>query len=401
MSNGTRLPLPNRAGYASAHVPPEDRQREIGSRVDGATGPVQGPNMLDNGEETPLPRQAPANRLNRQDETPTFRTDRQDKNKTKTKRVIRKTKAHIKIASLNMRGVGSNQALDPNNKWNTISYLMRDKKIGVLALQETHLDEDATEALHRTYGKRLQIFHTADPTNPTQRAGVAIVINKQIANVKGIKTKEIKPGRALLLEIPWHGTLKLHILAIYAPNSLKENAKFWNDISEKWDEERLTSPDLILGDFNLIEDMIDRLPAHTDDPDATAELMSLKQRFQMIDGWRNFNETKRGYTYTQDAINSHSRIDCIYITERLKDHSSDWLIKHTSVPTDHRLVTTTIIDRKSPYIGPGRWDMLRFLLKDKSFMKDIIKMGAAVNKNVSKATQMYHTQANNPQKIFP
>lgn len=135
--------------------------------------------------------------------------------------IKRKTRAHLKVASLNMRGAGSQAPLDPNNKWNALSYMIRDHKIGVLALQETHLTDEAVENLHRTYGERLQIYHSSAPDHPSQRAGVALVVNKAVSNVKEIKTTVIIPGRALMLQIPWHATLKPRILAVYAPNSPK------------------------------------------------------------------------------------------------------------------------------------------------------------------------------------
>jgi hypothetical protein len=44
------------------------------------------------------------------------------------------TRATLKIASLNMRG-------RDKDKWNHINQLMRDNRIGILAVQEAHLDE--------------------------------------------------------------------------------------------------------------------------------------------------------------------------------------------------------------------------------------------------------------------
>lgn len=82
----------------------------------------------------------------------------------------KKTKASIKIATLNMRG-------RETDKWNHINQMMRDRKIGVMAIQETHLTNTHTDQLHWLFGKRLHIINTIDEDEPNVR-GVAIVLNK-------------------------------------------------------------------------------------------------------------------------------------------------------------------------------------------------------------------------------
>jgi hypothetical protein len=58
----------------------------------------------------------------------------------------KRTKATLKIASLNMRGRGT-------DKWNHINQLIRDNKIGILAIQETHLDDDKKDRLELLFPK--------------------------------------------------------------------------------------------------------------------------------------------------------------------------------------------------------------------------------------------------------
>ena len=56
------------------------------------------------------------------------------KPKPRTRKTLR---AAVTIASLNISGFGSNNIYHPNNKWLHVNQLMRDKKIGILAIQET------------------------------------------------------------------------------------------------------------------------------------------------------------------------------------------------------------------------------------------------------------------------
>ena len=95
---------------------------------------------------------------------------------------------------------------------------MHDKKIGIFALQETHLTEDCVDLINRHYGHKIHVFGTHDPTNPTGRGGIAIVLNKELVAPERTTVYEIVPGRAIMLQVTVHKGDKLNILAVYAPN---------------------------------------------------------------------------------------------------------------------------------------------------------------------------------------
>jgi exonuclease III len=179
----------------------------------------------------------------------------------------KKTKATIKVASFNMHG-------REMEKWYHLNQLMRDNKIGILALQEAHLTEQHTDHLHSLFHKRIKIFHSSDPNTPNAK-GVAIVLNKELTNTKEVTLHEVIPGRALLLETKWHAEQNLSILAIYAPNVPAENRDFWISLRNVWQTQNLNKPDVLLGDFNLVEDSLNRLPSHSDNREATEALQDL------------------------------------------------------------------------------------------------------------------------------
>jgi hypothetical protein len=56
--------------------------------------------------------------------------------------------------------------------------------------------------------------------------GVTIILNKELANIKGIEQQDVIPGRAMLIILPWHSNLSLTILNIYALNAHSENQTF-------------------------------------------------------------------------------------------------------------------------------------------------------------------------------
>lgn len=94
---------------------------------------------------------------------------------------------------------------------------MKDQKLGILTLQETHLIKDDEAALNATPGLRIHIETSIDPAH-TNAKGIAIVMNKNLVNTSGVKVHDLVPGRALLVIVPWHKDDTLKILTIYAPN---------------------------------------------------------------------------------------------------------------------------------------------------------------------------------------
>ena len=192
------------------------------------------------------------------------------------------TNATIKVASLNICGGG---AIGTRMKWQHINQIMREKRVALLAVQETHLTEETITDLHSQFPGRIHIKHTSDLLHPNSK-GVAIILNKQLTKWKEATTREIFPGRALLLTIPWRNNSVINVLAIYAPNPTNENQLFWETLDQKWLDENLPLPDVMLGDFNLVEEPIDRLPVHGDAPSAIQSLNKFKERLNLFDGWR-------------------------------------------------------------------------------------------------------------------
>ena len=304
-------------------------------------------------------------------------------------KIKKNTRASLKIATLNMRGRGQ-------DKWNHINQLMRSKRIGIIVLQETHLNEQHAARMHHLFGKRIKIYYTADQDNPNSK-GVAVVLNKEITNVHDISSTEIVPGRALNIVIPWHQDQTINILAIYAPNSTKENENFWRHLRQKWQQGNRPKPDLMLGDFNIVEDAIDRITSHPDDGNAVEALQELKSYLKLEDGWRTFNPYKKEFTFLQKATGTQSRIDRIYASGETIKYSYDWLTEPPGIQTEHQMVTTKITSPTMPYIGKGRWTMPLHLLKDKKLMEKIQKMTLELEQALE-ACSTSRTEANNPQK---
>ena len=90
-------------------------------------------------------------------------------------------------------------------KWSMLYQTMKESKIAILALQETHLDDNMLISIHECFGKRLSVINSKLPENPRTSAGVAFVINRGLIAPKDLDVAELIEGRALAIKFKWHG----------------------------------------------------------------------------------------------------------------------------------------------------------------------------------------------------
>jgi len=137
-------------------------------------------------------------------------------------------RVNIKITSTNLNGAAvPSENMNYLAKWGAISREMHAKKIAVLAVQETHLDQAMMERLQETFKKNLKIIISAHPENPHAKAGVGFIINRQLLEPDEIETYELIPSKAMILKIKWMKTCTTSILNIYAPNKRSAHPHFW------------------------------------------------------------------------------------------------------------------------------------------------------------------------------
>ena len=294
------------------------------------------------------------------------------------------------MASLNIKGRRSGDI----EKWLHIPQLMRDNGIGILAIQETHLTDELADQFKSLFNNTLTLYHSPDPTTRNAR-GIAIVVRKQAINTSDIAVHTIVPGRAMIAKIPWHDNQKINILAIYAPNPLRENQEFWEKIKTSVEALPDLRPDIMLGDFNLVEDALDRLPSKQDGEIATESLRELRSELDLVDGWRHTNPDTKGYTWIRESDGTQSRIDRIYVREDFLADCKDWEITQPPIPTDHEIVSAKITTPTTPEIGRGRWAIPLRLLKNKFIKGEIQNLGLKLEDKIT--TQSTRTETNNPQ----
>ncbi|THU95165.1 DNase I-like protein, partial [Dendrothele bispora CBS 962.96] len=327
----------------------------------------------------------------------------------RTGRRAKKTKAAIKVASLNIRGYGNPNTAHPENKWNFINQLMpllmRTKRLGVLLVQEAHMDEEQRSDVNKRFSKRIKVFSSGHPESPHSKEGVAIVLNKDFLetddNLIGYVT--IVPGRALWIKINWHMNRKLKILVVYAPNvsnsSGEENAEFWKKLYSFFEQYPNRKPDIMAGDMNMVETgLIDRLPAHDDPDEAMEALDDLKILLNLQDGWRDTYPDQKSYTFHQTATGSQSRLDRIYTTEAILSASREWKIEPSGFPNaDHKMVSVLASCEEAPEVGRGRWVIPGHLLKDKQLRQFAHQRGMQALNVLEEVDQLGRSSERNAQ----
>ena len=208
-------------------------------------------------------------------------------------------------------------------------------------------------------------------------AGVGFIINKQLTELDELDLYELIPRRAAILKVRWLRSSTATILNVYAPNDRGEHANFWAKVITTRRAKHLPEPDFILGDFNVTEDTIDRMPPRLDDEAAIATLREVRHEWNMQDMWRWANPTKIAFTYKAQMWNERiqARLDCIYISERVEPFTFDWEIKESAIPTDHAMVSVRYTPRDAPQIGKGCWTLPLSLLNNEKLLGKIAERG--------------------------
>jgi exonuclease III len=312
---------------------------------------------------------------------------------------------NIKIGSLNINGLRT--SIENNTefmKWTEVNATMKREKIAILAVQETHLDEASTTEIHRAFGKRLVIHNSQLENNPRTSAGVAFVLNKELIKTDQVKTFELIKGRAVAIKLTWINNEEATLINVYAPNRRSDHEPFWEETRREWERRNLGKPDLILGDFNITEEPIDRIPAKHDNEAASRAIRGFRLAMGVQDQWRHAHPKAREFTYR--AINHgkpiKSRLDRIYISREKAKYAFDWSIAPSTVPTDHWLVSVKYAPKGAPYIGNGRWTWPLRTLKDEKVIKEIVKEGMKLQEHLDRLRQNPGSRDSiaNPQSLW-
>ena len=262
---------------------------------------------------------------------------------------------------------------------------MRTQKLGLLAVQETHLSDPLAEQVSSLFHRKMTVLNSPCPMNPTGSAGVTFVINKEILSTKNITFHVLIPGKAIYISLRWQRDTVIRLINVYAPNDLQNHPQFWTELERNWTSLHLPHPDFMMGNFNITEDLLDRMPARPDSENTIVALRTCRHMLGVRNSWRQTSPTERAFTFT---ITSHmmSRIDRICSREEIEDNLTDWAHDTPSIPSDHKMVSVRFALNSAPFIGKDRWSWPLGLLHNKELNKMIINMGQELQTKLDNLT---------------
>ncbi len=317
-------------------------------------------------------------------------------------------KTALQIASLNINGFGNFVRDHPDNKWGRIYRMMSEHRIGVLMLQETHLTDERVASIHKMFARKIRVFFSANPDAPTQREGVAIVLNTKYLDTASAKSTVVVPGKAIQVKVTCQGGDTKNLLCIYAPtsNGVAERQAFFGEVRKYYEEHtECPKPHLMAGDFNNVEDAVDRLPI-SEGPDRSVDALDELKMYlglMLADGWRTTFPTVRAYTFHRGtgANATFSRLDRMYVTPRIFDSAREWRICEAGVRTDHSLVLVQLTPENAPVVGQGRPTFPLQLIKDKKLAKEIKTRGLEAMRELTEIETLgIRSKDVNPQRVL-
>ncbi|KAI0046741.1 DNase I-like protein [Auriscalpium vulgare] len=251
------------------------------------------------------------------------------------------------------------------------------------------------------YQRRLLVYNSADLERPGASAGVAFVLNKDITRTNDARFIELIPGRAALLILHWRDNATTHILNTYAPNRAASHPAFWARLAIALHAEGIDRIDFHLGDFNLVENALDRAPARLDQLNAIEALRDFRTSFHLQDYWRITHPDTRLFTHRSNhgTLFTQARLDRIYTSPAVSDTIFEWRHQTGALPSDHDLVSIRYAPLDAPSIGSGRWTMPLDIIHHKPFLQDIIARGRQLQHDLDE-NRPNRTAEHNPQRLW-
>jgi hypothetical protein len=264
------------------------------------------------------------------------------------------------------------------DKWKALTTLIRKQRVAILGIQEAHLNMEETDRVNNSNPKVIVINNGVSTT----KEGIAFVLNKDLINETEWNHTVLIEGRASRLQIRVEEERGLDIILIYSPNTDKDKIEFWKTLNNKLEEQEGMNNVIIMGDFNSVENPIDRYPHRADEKKVTDEWDKIRLKYKVTDGWREHNPITKDYTYIQKTTESMSRIDRIYMNEEIFPYGYNWAHVSSAKISDHEMVVADILKSKLPYIGEGMWRMYQDDIDNETMILRINKILKETQKNM-------------------
>lgn len=191
----------------------------------------------------------------------------------------------LRFLTLNVRGVR-----DPTKRRTVFNYL-RDNKIDIAFLQETHSESSNYRFWRAEWGAELFLSHGTNAS-----CGVAVAFRRNLP-ISVVRSFADESGRCLLLQISYLNR-SFFLLNVYAPSDRVSSRVQFFQFLEEFLADRVssdTAPLIIGGDFNTHLSSLDKSTVSPTLPFSPTEcarvLGSLMTQYDLVDLWRSLNGT--------------------------------------------------------------------------------------------------------------
>ena len=255
------------------------------------------------------------------------------------------------LLTLNTRG------LKNNTKRKTIFKYLKEKKVDIACLQETHVSKNDIDKWEKEWGGEI-FFHEG-----TQHGrGEAVLVSKRLQG--SVKLQEVV-DRIMVVTVT-SDEQAFTILHVYTPNNAVEKISFFDtmsDILSKYSHHEI----VVLGDMNtVISNEADIVSGRPHSKTEVHKFIDTVQKHSLCDVWRAFHDNEKQYTWSRSNPFIARRLDYCLVSESLVQTCASCEI--ISVPfTDHRAVYLEF-NNASFVRGPGYWRFNNSLLREKEFV---------------------------------
>ena len=278
----------------------------------------------------------------------------------------------ITFSTFNVRGIRN-----PNKRNNIINFL-KQHKVSVASLQETHCNSDIEAGLWFKDDFYNDYIYDNLSSNS---CGIATLINNCKVKLKHKKT--LLNGRLLLslIELDNYDLENIALINVYCPALKKEKVNFLKDmVKEVKDWLSTNNINLIIlgADFNCVLNSIDRSNVDISRgkyDQSTKVLEEFMNELNLIDIWRKTKPDKRQFTWrqictTKDNVDVVARLDRWLISDSLLGYIEKCYIT-PCILSDHLPVMLKFRNLKQIPRGRGLWKFNDSLLKESNFCQDV------------------------------
>ena len=270
---------------------------------------------------------------------------------------------HVKIASINVRGIRS------KSKRNCIINWLKCNHYDIVCLQETYITEDIVKEVEQDFLSFGTIFSACSDSSHSR--GVSIVISSNLQGLDILNIQKGPNGRKVMINMKSLNQNKTYtFVSVYAPNDINARVTFLQNCKE-WVLN--FAPDdgniILAGDFNTTYRKVDKASGKLDK--SRYEFQKLMDNLELLDMFAIQNPHNKVFSYIHPSNSErNSRIDYILTSKHMQNLISETSIICCPAP-DHKAVILKL-NLNPNKRGKGYWKLNNSLLKDEIY-KNLIK----------------------------